>query len=221
MTSKKIYIVRHGETEYNKLGLVQGCGIDAGLNDLGRKQARAFHQHFKDFPFDKIYTSKLKRTHQSVWSFIEDGISWQQLEGLNEISWGVKEGRIITEEDDRQYYTMIEGWKKGQLHLKVEKGESPLEVQTRQQIAWKYIMSNPYEQNVLICMHGRAIRILLSWLIGHDLSQMDQFEHQNLCLYLLHYEKGNYSIEKRNDVTHLQHLNNLADTVSDSFISGN
>ena len=34
---KWIYIIRHGETDYNKAGMVQGSGIDSDLNDLGRK----------------------------------------------------------------------------------------------------------------------------------------------------------------------------------------
>jgi bisphosphoglycerate-dependent phosphoglycerate mutase len=39
---KDIYLIRHGETDYNRLGVVQGSGIDADLNDLGRRQAQAF-----------------------------------------------------------------------------------------------------------------------------------------------------------------------------------
>lgn len=39
---KDIYLIRHGETEYNRKGVVQGSGIDADLNELGQKQAAAF-----------------------------------------------------------------------------------------------------------------------------------------------------------------------------------
>jgi probable phosphoglycerate mutase len=38
---KIIYIIRHGETELNKLGIVQGRGVDSELNDKGRDQADA------------------------------------------------------------------------------------------------------------------------------------------------------------------------------------
>ena len=61
---KDIYLIRHGETEYNRKGVVQGSGIDADLNELGQKQAEAFFAHYQDLPIDKIYTSALKRTHQ-------------------------------------------------------------------------------------------------------------------------------------------------------------
>ena len=51
------------------MGIVQGRGMDTELNEKGRAQAEAFYQAYKDVPFDKIYTSTLKRTHQTVQNF--------------------------------------------------------------------------------------------------------------------------------------------------------
>ncbi|HYG15236.1 MAG TPA: histidine phosphatase family protein, partial [Bacteroidia bacterium] len=39
---KTIYLVRHGETEFNRMGIVQGSGVDSELNETGRKQADLF-----------------------------------------------------------------------------------------------------------------------------------------------------------------------------------
>lgn len=70
MSAKKtIYIIRHGETDYNKQGIIQGGGIDSSLNELGRRQAQQFYQAYHHIQFDRIYTSELKRTHQSVAPF--------------------------------------------------------------------------------------------------------------------------------------------------------
>ncbi len=204
MKDKHIYLIRHGETQYNKLGLVQGSGIDASLNERGMQQAEAFYQYFKEVPFDKVYTSKLVRTHQSVAKFIER-LPWQTLEGLNEISWGYKEGRIITDEDDRQHYEMMSGWLRGEYHHKVPGGESPLDVYERQKVAWQYIMSHPSETYILVCMHGRAMRILLCLLLEKELSEMDSFSHHNLCLYLLKYHAATqkYTLERADYTDHL------------------
>lgn len=204
--AKKIYLVRHGETEYNKLGMVQGSGIDSNLNETGRSQARAFFEAYKNVSFDKIYTSKLRRTHQSVEQFIQKNIPWQQLYGLNEISWGHKEGRSTTSADNEQYVNMLYAWSQGDYSQKVYGGESPTEVQERQRIAWKYILANQGEEKVLVCMHGRAIRILLCLLLNKELKNMDKFIHSNLCLYLLNYENGTFSLERSYDVNHLRNI---------------
>ena len=82
MLTKTIYLIRHGETEFNRRGVVQGSGIDSDLNELGFLQARAFFDVYQDIEFDKIYTSKLRRTVQSVQEFINLGIPYEQFEGL-------------------------------------------------------------------------------------------------------------------------------------------
>lgn len=204
--SKKIYIIRHGQTEFNKLGMVQGSGIDANLNALGLRQADAFYHAYRHVSFDKVYTSTLKRTQQTVQPFIDKGIAWERLEGLNEISWGNKEGKKLTPEDDEQHYRMMDGWKNGELHLKSPGGESPIDVAQRQIIALQKIFQNESEKNILICMHGRAMRILLCLLTDTNMRHMNQFEHDNLSLYVLHYENHQFYIEVHNERSHLSYL---------------
>ena len=46
---------RHGQTDFNQSGIVQGSGVNASLNEIGQKQAAAFYKKFKDYPFDVIY----------------------------------------------------------------------------------------------------------------------------------------------------------------------
>lgn len=203
---KVIYLIRHGQTEYNKLKLVQGSGIDSNLNEVGWAQSEAFHAEYANVPFDKVYTSELKRTHQTVRKFTEEGIPWEQFEGLNEISWGKKEGKIITPEDDKQHYEMLAAWQNGNWNWKIEGGESPLEVQKRQRRDWNKIMLNTDEKHILVCMHGRAMRILLCMLLGVSLSEMDRFSHGNTCLYKVSYLEGQYKLELENDTSHLSEL---------------
>jgi broad specificity phosphatase PhoE len=206
LRNKQIYLIRHGETEFNKLGLVQGSGVDSNLNDLGHRQAKAFHARYANVKFDKIYTSTLKRTHQTVAPFIERGVSWQQLPGLNEMSWGVKEGRPVKAEDNMQHYYMLEAWREGMLNIKVDGGESPLEVQERQRTALQHILAHPNEETILVCMHGRAMRIFLCLMLNIHLEDMDQFEHSNLSLYVLNYINGKFSIGVANSTAHLAPL---------------
>ena len=206
MNTKKIYIVRHGQTDLNLKGIVQGSGVDSSLNDTGRAQATAFFETYKHIPFDKIYTSALKRTQQTVAEFKKLNIPMEALPGLNEISWGKKEGEPITPEEDKYYHHMLSEWQKGNTSLRIEGGESPDEVIKRMKPAVDYIVSKEDEKTVLICMHGRAIRILLCHLLNYPLRSMDMFEHENACLYILNYTGSMFSVELYNNVDHLQAL---------------
>jgi broad specificity phosphatase PhoE len=206
LTSKKIYLIRHGQTDYNLQNIVQGSGVDTDLNDRGREQAQAFFDRYKDVPFQKVYTSALKRTHQSVKGFLEMGLPHVQLPGLNEISWGTKEGYKVTPSEDEYYHYMLKQWQLGNTALKIEGGESPEDVVKRMQPAVDHFMSQTDEQTILICMHGRAIRILMCMLLNYPLKSMDMFEHENLCLYLLNYTGSMFSVERYNDRDHLLSL---------------
>lgn len=206
LTTKELYIIRHGETEFNKRGFVQGSGIDSNLNDTGKRQAQAFFTHYQQVHFDKIYVSALKRTWQSVEPFFLKGIPMQVLPGLNEISWGHKEGKVLSNEDDLQYFDMLNAWRNGDLTAKVPGGESPLEVAERQQVAIQHIMRHTHEKRVLICMHGRAMRIILSLLLQTPLSEMDKYDHSNLCLYVLQYDGVRFHMQIANSTEHFVHL---------------
>ena len=205
LITKKVYLIRHGQTDFNLKNIVQGSGVDTDLNNRGRAQAEAFFQTYRDVPFQKVYTSALKRSKQSVQRFIDLGIPHESLAGLNEISWGTKEGHRVTPEEDEYYHHMLREWQKGNTHLRIEGGESPEDVIVRMKPAVDHIM-NDNADVVLVCMHGRAIRILLCLLLNYPLRCMDMFDHENLCLYLLNYSGSIFSIDRYCDTRHLKSL---------------
>lgn len=209
LTFKKIYIIRHGQTDFNLKGIVQGSGVDSSLNDFGMAQARAFFEAYRHVPFNKIYTSALKRSIETVQPFLHAGIPHEALSGLNEISWGRKEGQPITPEEDAYYHYVLEEWRKGNTSLRIEGGESPEDVAQRMMPAVEHIFSRTDEKIILICMHGRAMRILLCLLLNYPLRSMDMFEHENLCLYKLNYTGTLFTIEKYNDTRHLSTLKSV------------
>src|SRR5689334_22759965 len=129
----------------------------------------AFYNSYRQIKFDKIYTSVLKRTVETMKPFIDLGIPFEQLDGLNEISWGTKEGQAITPEEDAYYHWMLKQWQEGRTDLRIEGGESPEDVVRRQRPAIDHIMARTGEDTILVCMHGRAMRILLCQLLNYPL----------------------------------------------------
>ena len=201
---KEIYIIRHGETELNRQGIVQGRGIDSDLNDTGRAQAEAFYQTYKNIPFDKIYTSDLKRTWQTVQKFIDSGLPWERLSGLDELAWGVWEGKSNTEDSRDAFRLMLESWESGDYTAHFEGGESVQDVYDRLKTPMEILSGRPEEEKVLLCMHGRAMRVFLCLLTGKPLSEMTGFAHQNTILFKIGYEAGKFSILEFGSIKHLE-----------------
>ena len=201
---KILYIVRHGQTDLNKQGIVQGRGRDTDLNEEGRKQANQFFNAYQSVPFDKIYISELKRTQQSIQPFIDLGIPYEKLSGLDELAWGIYEGTTNTPETKAAFLQLMREWVSGNLDAKFDNGESPNEVKVRQLEALQTIISHAEEELVLICMHGRALRLLLCLLTEKPLTEMDSFPHQNLVLYKITFDGKKYEIVSFNNAEHLK-----------------
>ncbi len=185
MSVRELFIIRHGETDYNKSKIVQGEGVDAPLNDLGRQQAEAFFQHYRHLAFDKIITSRLKRAYQTVEPFYSEEVPIKQHKGLNEINWGYYEGKAVAQEQREYYQSLLQSWRQGFTHIPIYGGESPEDVAEKQEPVLRKLLYSNNDKRTLVCMHGRAMRVFLCQLLGKPLKEMDQFQHGNLSLYHL------------------------------------
>lgn len=200
-----LYILRHGQTELNRLSIVQGSGVDSDLNEIGYAQARAFYETHKHVDFDLVVTSRLKRTHQTVRHFIESNIPWEQSEDINEICWGIHEGKPQSPEQNERYHRMIEAWRSGDLDASIDQGESARQLLDRIQrfVNW---LKQRSERKILVATHGRAIRCLITYLKGLPPSAMEEAEHTNTGLYIAHLVDDRWEFELENDTSHLIHL---------------
>lgn len=201
-TKKEIYIIRHGQTDFNVKQIVQGRGINSDINDTGIQQAKLFFEAHKEIKFDIVYTSSLKRTWQTADSFISKKIPHLIRTNLDEIDWGIFEGVEHHAGLQKEYYDIIEEWKNGNLSVKIEGGESANDLAERL-LPFIEEIKNTTAQTILVCTHGRTLRILICLLLRIDIAQMDNFDHQNTCLYHLSYDDNTFSLIKENDTTHL------------------
>ncbi|MCB0568883.1 MAG: histidine phosphatase family protein [Phaeodactylibacter sp.] len=200
---KLVYIVRHGETEYNRLGIVQGQGVDTSLNERGLQQANAFFEHYRHEPFDLLLTSSLRRTHETMHSFIKQGLPWEQYPEINEISWGTHEGRHSTPEMRAEYRHTVEQWNQGNFLARLGDGENAEELSSRLS---RFVgrLKQRTEKHILVCSHGRAMRCLACLMLDVPIQQMDKYKHHNTGLYLFRFQKGRFLLERENDIRHLE-----------------
>ncbi len=199
---KNIYLVRHGQTDFNLQKIVQGRGIDSDLNETGRWQADRFYTKYKNVRFDAVFTSQLKRTFQTVEPFVLDGYDHEVRRELDEISWGVFEGQKHDFLDNGDFKVILDSWGRGELTNKVEGGESPLELHKRQKPLIEKLRSMDFN-NLLLCSHGRAIRALVCGFLNLPLTEMDKFPHSNTCLYKISVRDNSFQVELANDTSHL------------------
>jgi len=191
--------MRHAQTEYNKKGIIQGSEVDSDINKFGDNQSSLFYDYYKSIPFDMVYVSALKRTYQTVRRFTEAGIPCKKLKEFNEISWGINQGKS---DDLKEYEELINSWLSGDLDNKFENGESPNEMSERLVRGFDKIIEESHE-NVLLCIHGRALRILLSKIIDNDLTKMDKYTHSNTGVYIIDYNNKKYDIVAKNLRDHI------------------
>ncbi len=203
---KSIYFIRHGQTEYNKLGIVQGSGIDSELNDTGRAQAQAFYDHYKEENFDLVFASALQRTHQTVAPFIENQkLPFETTPLINEINWGVHEGRKYEPSMKEVYSNMIQEWNIGNFDASLEGGESARSLATRlQQFLDELVLRE--EEKILVCTHGRTLRCMMCLVKQQHLREMENYAHHNTGLYQTKWLNPNFEIILENDTSHLKSL---------------
>jgi probable phosphoglycerate mutase len=185
------------------LGIVQGRGVDSPLNEVGQQQAEQFYRRYSSVSFCKVYTSSLRRTKETVSKFISNGIEHTALSGLDEIHWGKKEGKPFDAKDHLEYQEVTNQWSLGNTRMSISGGESPEDVQARQRESLDQIMSNFHEQTVLICMHGRAMRIFMCLLLNYPLRYMKLFPHHNTGLYQITHTGKYFRLDKVNCLHHL------------------
>lgn len=202
-----LFILRHGETEYNRLGLIQGSGIDSELNETGRRQARSFFDRYQHIPFQLVVTSALRRTHQTVEPFlIEKNIPWIQTADINEISWGDQEGIAPDEAYLETYRALIHDWNTGKLDSRIPGGESANELGHRLSRFLEWLSHRP-EQNILICSHGRTMRALIAMMKGISLAEMEGVRHANTGCYVVQkLDTSLFHFERENCTLHLSPL---------------
>jgi probable phosphoglycerate mutase len=202
---KIIYIIRHGETDFNRQGIVQGGGVDSSLNELGRQQAQAFYESYGDVSFEAVLTSTLQRTHQTVQAFLKKGLRWEQFADINEMNWGYQEGKEPTPDMTTEFQLIKEAWSRGELDERIPGGESAAELGARLDRFITHLKQRP-EQTLLVCSHGRAMSAMMCLLHGLPLQEMNQYFHYNTGLWKVHFDSSTFSFELKNDTRHLESL---------------
>ena len=175
----KFFLVRHGETEWNKLGRFQGH-TDISLNERGLSQARETAKASSEWGLCAIYSSPLIRTAQvaeEIAKVIAMPVSKQP--GLKELSLGDLEG--VTGEDMRNNWPEVfSAWRSNPEKVSMPNGESLVQLRER---CWQAILDieqkHSADDSVTVISHNFAIRSIVGELLGVPL---EHFHRMSLDL---------------------------------------
>ncbi len=200
-----VYWIRHGETDFNRHGIVQGGGIDAALNSTGEAQAQAFFDAYRTLPINAVYASALRRTQHTLAPWQKAGHTLNIYPGINELGWGDLEGQPSSYNTRRLFGEVIDAWAIGNIHARMPNGESAAEVLERVKPFIQHLEAQPSDHTLLVCTHGRLLRVILSYILHGGLEHMERFPNDNTGLSLTHFvpEQG-WSAERLNCTAHLQ-----------------
>uniref|UniRef100_A0A7S2H5Z5 Phosphoglycerate mutase n=1 Tax=Helicotheca tamesis TaxID=374047 RepID=A0A7S2H5Z5_9STRA len=193
---RRVYLLRHGMTDWNKRGFVQGSGFDIPLNDEGRSQARYAAEELSALPIGVIASSHLSRaskTADAVHTFHPLAARFT-FEGFGEISYGDLEGKCIhadNEESRRlknQFDKVSLGMEKD-VRVGYPGGENAHQVEKRARKAlMKLIDDCPDARHMVIVGHGRMNKIILASLLYGDASKFSPIQQGNTAISIVDYD---------------------------------
>lgn len=200
--NKEIFLIRHGRTEYNRLGIWQGSGVDSSLDAEGLSQAEKFFEHYREQEFDLVFHSNLRRSKETVQSFIDHGVEAIETPLIREISWGRFEGHPHTTESISTYKKIVDAWSRDQYEFSFPGGESARDLEERLR-DFVENLKQVKGKKVLVCSHGRAIRGLLCIMQKEPLREMEKYQHDNTGLFLAKQVGDAFDFLKLNNTDHL------------------
>ena len=174
-----LILVRHGESEWNKVGVWTGL-TDISLSEKGVEEARLAGEKLKNFPIDVSYISSLKRARQTlieIKKIIGRDFPTYENKALDERDYGIYTGQnkweIKKEIGEEQFQKLRRGWNTG-----IPKGETLEDVYDRVVPYYKTQILPDLEaqKNVLVVAHQNSLRALVKYLDNISNDDIEKLE---------------------------------------------
>lgn len=198
-----LILVRHGETDWNRLGICQGFS-DIELNENGRRQIGELARSLRSENISAVYSSDLKRATDTANAIAEyHNLSVQVDPDLREMNQGNLEGLTFIQIRER-YGELLKEWRENTDLVRLPGGESLKEVQERAWRAVERIYSKHNKEEIVVtASHNLTIIMLLCKLTGVGLKEFVKFKLQAASKSIILFKNGHHRVVVLNDLTHL------------------
>lgn len=204
-----IYLMRHGETDWNKARRLQGQS-DIPLNEKGIELAQKTAEGLKDVNFDAAFSSPLKRAFVTAETVIGDrGIKVVADKRLMEINFGPSEGQCFDVAKEDPNHQLHNFFCKPECFAPTDGSESFEDARKRAKEFLDEVIL-PLEgkcENVLIVAHGAFNRSILNTIAGIPDKDFWQIELANCAVSILSLENGEIKIMEESKVYYGEPVN--------------
>ncbi|NKF08479.1 histidine phosphatase family protein [Clostridium gasigenes] len=167
----KLYITRHGETEWNTKGIMQGFG-NSPLTELGREQGKWLRDRMNDLHIDVIYSSPSGRAYETAEIIKGDrDIELLADDGLREINMGQWEGLCQDEIKELSEENHFNFWNLPSKYISVA-GENYYESRERSYNTITKILEKEKGKTILIVTHTVTLKGFLNMLQNQEIDSI-------------------------------------------------
>lgn len=200
----RLYLVRHGETESNRLGLALGRD-DVPLNERGRWQAERLGRALASEPLAAVYASPLVRALDTARAVAEPhGLTVEIDERLVEMEIGEVDG-LSFDEVRKRYPDLLAAWAGEQGPTRaMPGGERLLDVQERAWQAVSELAARNADESIAVVTHNFVILSVLARALGIELSQFRRLRHAVAAVSVLDFSPKRVMAVRLNDTCHLE-----------------
>jgi len=193
----RLIIVRHGETEENKKGIIQGH-LPGHLSEFGKEQARKLAERLKQEKFDYIFSSDLDRARHTAEEIAKfhPKVPFEIKEDLREKNWGDLQGK---RKEDLGNWNELKVDENKLRKLNVESIEG---LQARSSNFLKNILTKR-GKTILLVSHERLIKSILSNILNKPLNEIEDRKNASVTIFELD-ENGKLTMKIHNCTKHLE-----------------
>ena len=201
----KIYLTRHGQTEWNIENRLQGWR-DSPLTEKGIIDAKLLANRLKDIDIDIIYSSSSGRAITTAEIIRgEKNIEMVTDEGLREMGIGDWHGRTLEEinrNNPEEYYNY---WYAPHLYIGINGGENFYQVQKRAISVVDNIIDERKYENILIISHGVTLKSIITYYQKKPIEKLwEPPILEGTSLSLIEVDWDNIKVPFYGDISHLK-----------------
>jgi len=200
----RLFLVRHGQTESNRLNLVLGRD-DVPLNERGLWQAERVARALAREPLAAVYSSPLQRALDTARAVAAPHDLAVQIEqGLIEMDIGEVDGLTLAEVGSR-YPGLLKAWASEEgPDQPMPGGERLVDVQERAWAAVQDLAARHADETVAAVAHNFVILTLLVRVLGIRLAQFRRLRHSLAAVSVIDFLPARVLLVRLNDTCHLE-----------------